>query len=74
MGLSYNDERLSRKQIKLMSKSEYLVIVGRINRASLSTSPSTLLTIHAIDEDYGGYCETYLELICKMEHIFACHV
>ena len=57
-----------------MSKSEYLAIVGGINRASLSTSPSTLLTIHAIDEDYGGYCETYLGLICKMEHIFAWHV
>ena len=57
-----------------MSKSEYLVIVGRINRANLSTSPSTVLTIHAIDEDYGRYCKTYLGLIGKMEQLVAYHV
>ena len=36
--------------------------------------PWHLVDHSTIDEDYGGYCETYLGLICKMEHIFACHV
>ena len=54
-----------------MSNDEYLVIVGSINRASISISPSTQSTIHKIDEDYGGYCENYQGLIRNMEHRFA---